>query len=310
MINSKIIPKAIFLMGPTASKKTELSIKLRKFLPIEIINVDSGSIYKDMDIGTAKPTIEQLNLVPHHLFSIIDPVKIYSVANFYHDALSCMKKITLANKIPLLVGGSMFYYKVLLNGLFPFPQRNEIIRKYLQDILIKKGKLFLYNMLLKVDPFNKNIHKNDLQRVLRALEIFFITGKNLSQFHKEKKSIPYNILQFAIFPINKYKLHHEIKKRFNNMLNLGFEQEVKNLFQRKDIHKNLPSMRCVGYRQMWEYLSGNIHYNNMIEKTLSATNNVVKNQITWIKNWKDIYFLNNNNLQIAKNKILKIINNK
>lgn len=283
---SKVKPKAIFLIGTTASKKTKLAIKLRKKLNIEIVSVDSTLIYRGMDIGTDKPTPEEMRLAPHKMINICDPSQYYSVANFKKDVLLEMKKITSLNKIPLLVGGSMFYFEFLLNGKSNLPVANFKIRSKIKKMVDRFGINFLYQNLKSIDlKTAKRIHPNDFQRLSRALEIFLISGKKPSEF-KKKSKFCYNVLQFIITPHDREKLKKEIKIRFLKMLKKGFEEEVFVLYKRRDIHENLPSMRSIGYRQMWAYLSGKINYHEMVEKSIYATYHLLKKQLTWLKKWK------------------------
>ncbi len=305
------LPIAIFLVGPTASGKTSLAIKLSKKLPIDIISVDSGLIYKGMDIGTAKPCANLLSKFKHRLINICDPSESYSSVNFYYDAINEMKNIVLSGKIPLLVGGTMLFFKVLLNGLFLLPPVNVEIRNLLINQANKLGWRLLYNELAKLDPVSASrIHNNDKNRLLRALEVYLVTGKTLSQLQNNPDKtllLSYKIYQFAIIPDNKKLLNNRIKNRFLQMLNDGFEDEVYMFFTRGDLNKNMPSMKCVGYRQMWSYLAGEINYEKMISQSISATKKLAKHQITWLKNWKNIFWLDSNKQTDAINKILKIL---
>lgn len=293
--NFQIKPLAVFIIGPTASEKTKLAIELKKQLPIfKIISVDSALIYKGMDIGTAKPTLKEQKIAPHKLIDILDPSQSYSVENFRNDALTEMKQITKSCYIPLLVGGSMLYFKSLINGLSKLPKTNLLIRKKIKEQAKKYSWNKIHENLKIIDPISaRRIHPNDSQRISRALEIFLISGKNLTDLtKKEKIKIPYKMLQFLIFPKNRNILHQKIKMRFLNMIDQGFEEEVKMLKNRKDLNKNLPSMRTIGYRQMWEYLSNKINKDEMIIRSISATRQLAKRQISWMRKWEKAYVLN------------------
>ncbi|QGM81727.1 tRNA (adenosine(37)-N6)-dimethylallyltransferase MiaA [Otariodibacter oris] len=287
MINFMQKPLAIFLMGPTASGKTDLAIKLRQTLPVEVISVDSALIYRGMDIGTAKPSKEELALAPHRLIDIIDPAESYSVANFREDALREMAEITAQGKIPLLVGGTMLYYKGLLDGLSPLPSADPEIRSKIEIRAEQEGWATLHQELLRIDPVaGQRINPNDSQRINRALEVFYISGKTMTELTAQQgEALPYDILQFAIAPQERAVLHQRIEQRFHKMIELGFEQEVKRLFVRGDLHINLPSIRCVGYRQMWEYLASGVSLDEAIFKGISATRQLAKRQITWLRGW-------------------------
>ena len=251
-------PTAIFLMGPTASGKTDLAIQLRSSLPVEVISVDSALIYKGMDIGTAKPSKEELDLVPHRLIDILDPSESYSAMNFRDDALREMADITAQGKIPLLVGGTMLYYKALIEGLSPLPSANENIRAEIEQKAEQQGWATLHAELAKIDPISAaRINPSDSQRINRALEVFYITGKSLTELTEEKgEGLPYDFMQFAISPQDRHILHDRIEQRFHKMIELGFQAEVEKLYARGELNINLPSIRCEGYRQMWEYLQG------------------------------------------------------
>lgn len=278
---------AIFLMGPTASGKTDLAIKLRQTLPVEVISVDSALIYKGMDIGTAKPSATEQALAPHRLIDILDPAESYSVANFREDALREMAEITAQGKIPLLVGGTMLYYKSLLDGLSPLPAAVPEIRAEIEAKATQFGWATLHQELTQIDPISAaRINPNDSQRINRALEVFYISGKTMTELtEKQGEGIPYDIVQFAIAPQDRAVLHQRIEQRFEKMIALGFEQEVKRLFERGDLHRELPSIRCVGYRQMWEYLAGEISLDEAIYKGICATRQLAKRQITWLRGW-------------------------
>ena len=296
-------PLALFLMGPTASGKTDLAIALRQQLPVEVISVDSALIYKGKDIGTAKPTPAELALAPHRLIDILDPKESYSAMNFREDALKEMAEISASGRIPLLVGGTMLYYKALLEGLSPLPSADPIIRAEIEEKAAKIGWAGMHQELLAIDPVaGARINPNDSQRINRALEVFYITGKTITEMTAEKgEALPYRLLQFAIAPQDRAILHERIALRFQKMMDLGFEEEVKRLFLREDLHIDLPSIRCVGYRQMWEYLQGDISLDEAIYKGICATRQLAKRQITWLRGWKDeIIWLDSLNPEQAK----------
>ena len=280
-------PLAIFLMGPTASGKTDLAIQLRQQLPVEVISVDSALIYRGMDIGTAKPSKAQLALAPHRLIDICDPAESYSAANFRTDALREMQEISAQGKIPLLVGGTMLYYKALLEGLSPLPSADEKVRSEIEAKAALIGWGGLHQELSKIDPISaQRINPNDSQRINRALEVFYLTGKTLTELTAQKgEALPYDILQFAIAPEQREVLHLRIEQRFHKMIELGFQQEVEKLYRRPDLNENLPSIRCVGYRQMWEYLRGDYDHDEMIFRGICATRQLAKRQITWLRGW-------------------------
>ena len=280
-------PLAIFLMGPTASGKTDLAIQLRQKLPVEVISVDSALIYRGMDIGTAKPSKAELALAPHRLIDICDPAESYSAANFRTDALREMQEISAQGKIPLLVGGTMLYYKALLEGLSPLPSADEKVRSEIEAKAALIGWGGLHQELIKIDPISaQRINPNDSQRINRALEVFYLTGKTLTELTAQKgEALPYDILQFAIAPEQREVLHLRIEQRFHKMIELGFQQEVEKLYRRPDLNENLPSIRCVGYRQMWEYLRGDYDHDEMVFRGICATRQLAKRQITWLRGW-------------------------
>lgn len=287
MQHSEHKPLAIFLMGPTASGKTDLAIKLRQQLPVEVISVDSALIYRGMNIGTAKPSKAELALAPHRLIDICDPAESYSAANFRTDALREMQEISAQGKIPLLVGGTMLYYKALLEGLSPLPSADEKVRSEIEAKAALIGWGGLHQELSKIDPISaQRINPNDSQRINRALEVFYLTGKTLTELTAQKgEALPYDILQFAIAPEQREVLHLRIEQRFHKMIELGFQQEVEKLYRRADLNENLPSIRCVGYRQMWEYLRGDYDHDEMVFRGICATRQLAKRQITWLRGW-------------------------
>ncbi|WP_428239673.1 tRNA (adenosine(37)-N6)-dimethylallyltransferase MiaA [Gynuella sp.] len=284
----------IFLMGPTASGKTDLAIELVQQFNCEIISVDSALIYRDMNIGTAKPTAAELALAPHHLIDIIEPHESYSVANFRQDALSIIDDIQFRGKVPLLVGGTMLYFKALLEGLADnLPQASADLRRELEHQLQTEGLAALTQRLKALDnEAAKRIHLDNPQRVIRALEVILSTGKSITWFWEQQKHqpepFPYPTIQLAVAPQERKALHSRIEQRFSKMIKNGFEQEVVKLRQRKNLNLDLPSMRCVGYRQMWQYLDGTLSYEVMIEKGIIATRQLAKRQLTWLRGWQGL----------------------
>ena len=298
---TKQLPLALFLMGPTASGKTELAIRLRQKYPIEIISVDSALIYKGMDIGTAKPDAREQELAPHRLIDILDPSESYSAADFRRDALKEMNDIVAEGKIPLLVGGTMLYYKALLEGLSPLPAADPEIRQQIEKEAIELGWDALHEQLKAIDPVSaERIHPNDPQRLSRALEVYRISGKTLTELTKTKgEPLPFRVKQFAIAPKERAELHRRIELRFEKMVENGFEDEMKALYARKDLHPDLPSIRCVGYRQMWDYLDGNCTLDEAIFRGVCATRQLAKRQITWLRSWDDLTWLDSENIDLA-----------
>ncbi|SDI68756.1 tRNA dimethylallyltransferase [Ferrimonas sediminum] len=305
---SNALPPAIFLMGPTASGKTDLAMELCQRLPCDIISVDSAMIYTGMDIGTAKPTADELARAPHRLIDILDPAEAYSAADFRHDALREMAAITAAGRIPLLVGGTMLYYKALLEGLSPLPSADPLVRKQIESEAAELGWSDLHRQLSEIDPISaERIHPNDPQRLSRALEVYRISGETLTELTKRKSEpLPYLVSQFAIAPEQRQRLHQRIERRFTMMLDAGFEQEVLRLFRRGDLHPNLPSIRCVGYRQMWSFLAGEDDYQGMTAKGIAATRQLAKRQITWLRSWSDLQWLLSENTGNVDNMLQRL----
>jgi tRNA dimethylallyltransferase len=287
------LPPAIFLMGPTASGKTDLAIRLCQQWPCDIISVDSALIYKGMDIGTAKPSASEQAQAPHRLIDILDPLQSYSVAEFRRDALREMSEISAQGRIPLLVGGTMMYYKALLDGLSPLPPSNQAVRAQLESQAAEQGWQALHDELARVDPqAAARIHPNDPQRLIRALEVYLLTNRSMSELQKIKSEpIPYKISQFSIAPQDRAVLHKRIAQRFEQMLTQGFQAEVEQLRARGDLHLDLPSMRCVGYRQMWQYLDGQFEHKDLLEKGIAATRQLAKRQLTWLRGWQNVHSL-------------------
>jgi tRNA dimethylallyltransferase len=287
------LPPALFLMGPTASGKTNLAIEICENLPCEIISVDSALIYRDMDIGTAKPNLEELKKAPHRLIDILDPAQRYSVAEFRKDALLAMQDITARGNIPLLVGGSMMYYKALIDGLSPLPESDQDVRKDIEKKAEEFGWDVLHRQLALIDPVSaKRIHPNDPQRLIRAMEVYQLTNRSMTELMATKSApIAYNVKQFCIAPNDRKVLHQRIAQRFELMIDAGFQTEVEKLKGRGDLHLNLPSIRCVGYRQMWQYLDNDYDFNVMREKSIAATRQLAKRQLTWLRGWENIHLL-------------------
>lgn len=294
-------PLALFLMGPTASGKTDLAIRLRQKYPVEIISVDSALIYKGMDVGTAKPDAKELALAPHRLIDILDPSEAYSVADFRQDALREMQTIVSEGRIPLLVGGTMLYYKALLDGLSPLPAANPAVRQQIESQAQEHGWAALHAQLQQIDPISAaRIHPNDPQRLSRALEVYKISGKTLTELTQTKgESIPFRVKQFAIAPMDRAELHRRIELRFEKMVKSGFEEEVKALYDRNDLHPDLPSIRCVGYRQMWDYFDGNSTLDEAIYRGICATRQLAKRQLTWLRSWDELTWLDSENIERA-----------
>ena len=296
-------------MGPTASGKTALAVELVQRFPMEIISVDSALIYKGMDIGSAKPDAETLAKAPHRLIDFLDPSESYSAADFREDALKAMAEITAQGKIPLLVGGTMLYFKVLKEGIAKLPAADETIRAQLLIEAQEKGWPALHRELEQVDPESAaRLNPNDAQRLQRALEVYRATGRSLTQWHKQQKTetFPYEVVNIAVSPTDRAVLHDRIAQRFHEMLTQGFYDEVKALYNRGDLNPNLPSMRAVGYRQMWDCLDGKISYAEMEERGIIATRQLAKRQITWLRSWKDLHWLDSLDPNITE-KVLKIL---
>ncbi len=279
-------PLAVFIAGPTASGKTALAVDLVQTGRFEIISVDSALVYRGMDIGTAKPDKQTLELAPHRLIDICDPVEAYSAARFRQDALAAMQEITRAGKIPLLVGGTMLYFKALQYGLSKLPESSPEVRQKLETELSEQGSLALHQRLRQVDPvISERIHPNDPQRILRALEVYELSGRPLSELQAStgEQVIDYVLKKFVVAPPSREILHERIALRFQQMLDAGFEQEVRNLMKIADMHADLPSMRSVGYRQMLMYIQGQYDRNEMIERGVIATRQLAKRQFTWLR---------------------------
>lgn len=296
MVSDNKQPLALFLMGPTASGKTALALEIAKRLNVEIISVDSAMVYRGMDIGTSKPSVLERGSVPHHLIDICDPLESYSAARFVKDAVQCMQDITKRGAIPLLVGGTMLYFQALQRGLSELPPANPLIREAILKKAALMGWPFLHQRLSMIDPKSAaRIHLNDAQRIQRALEVYEISKRPLSDFlGKRDSSIEnYCLHAFALMPLDRKILHDVIAKRFDQMLADGLVGELEKLYKRGDLTPILPSMRSVGYRQVWEYLEGECTWDEMRLKAIIATRQLAKRQITWLRSWPHIKWLQN-----------------
>ncbi|MGE6240405.1 tRNA (adenosine(37)-N6)-dimethylallyltransferase MiaA [Ectopseudomonas guguanensis] len=298
------LPPAIFLMGPTAAGKTDLALELARVLPCDLISVDSALIYRGMDIGTAKPERAILDEFPHALIDIRDPAESYSAAEFRADALAAMAESAARGRIPLLVGGTMLYYKALLEGLADMPSADPAIRAELEARALTEGWEALHRELAAVDPQSAaRIHPNDPQRLTRALEVYRVSGLSMTEHRRRQAAgnpdagtsgagqLPYTVAQLAIAPAQRQILHERIAQRFRAMLEQGFVREVEALRSRSDLHAGLPSIRAVGYRQVWGYLDGELSRDEMVERGIIATRQLAKRQFTWLRGWDGLHWL-------------------
>ena len=298
------LPPAIFLMGPTAAGKTDLAIELAQAFPCDLISVDSALVYRGMDIGTAKPSAELLEAFPHQLIDVRDPAQSYSAAEFVSDALAAMAQSTAAGRIPLLVGGTMLYFKALIDGLADMPAADAEVRAALEAQAQTQGLAALHRKLAEVDPESAaRIHPNDPQRLVRALEVYQVSGMSMSE-HRARQTaqkagagtpdggvLPYTVAQLAIAPAQRQVLHQRIEQRFMQMVEQGFVEEVELLRSRQDLNAELPSMRAVGYRQVWRYLDGDYSEHEMVERGVIATRQLAKRQLTWLRGWEGVHWL-------------------
>lgn len=295
-------PKAIFLMGPTGTGKTDLAVAIRQQLPVEIISVDSALVYKTMDIGTAKPDADNLKQAPHRLIDFLDPAQAYSAAEFREDALREMAAVTAKGRIPLLVGGTMLYFRALEQGLSELPSADPIIRARLIAEATELGWQALHERLQRIDPeAAQRIHPNDPQRLQRALEVYELTGENLTGLQRKLRfeACPYQLLKLALIPENRAWLHNRLEQRFDAMLELGLIKEVEQLYARPDLNPSLPAIRAVGYRQVWDYLDGKIDYNLMRNRAIVATRQLAKRQMTWLRSDQGLSLYNAENYHLS-----------
>ncbi|MBS0347348.1 MAG: tRNA (adenosine(37)-N6)-dimethylallyltransferase MiaA [Proteobacteria bacterium] len=290
MPQTQPLPPAILLMGPTASGKTACALSLAQRLPVEIVSVDSALVYRDMDIGTAKPSREEQAVCPHHLIDIVSPEEAYSAARFCEDARRLMGEITARGRIPLLVGGTMLYYKALREGLSDLPEADAGLRREIEDAAARDGWPALHAELARLDPdAAARLEPNDAQRIQRALEIVRLTGQPLaaSYARREEQTDSHRYIPLALTPSDRAVLHARIARRFDTMLLAGFVDEVVALRKHYRLDPGLPSMRCVGYRQALEYLDGYIDLPTMRDKGIFATRQLAKRQITWQRNFRE-----------------------
>jgi tRNA dimethylallyltransferase len=284
-------PPAILLMGPTASGKTAVAVQLATTLPCEIISVDSALVYKGMDIGTAKPDAETLARAPHHLINIIEPHESYSAARFRDDALALMREITERGKIPLLVGGTMLYFKSLVEGLNDLPEADSTVRLIIETMAEEEGWPAVHEKLRKVDPETAaRLEPNDSQRVQRALEIYYITGKSMTDLLKKPKYVyfPYTPIRIALLPGDRAALHDRIAQRFEKMLDAGLVDELRALRDEYALEPDMPSMRCVGYRHAWDFMNDRISRTELLEQGIAATRQLAKRQLTWLRSTENL----------------------
>ncbi len=294
---------AIILMGPTATGKTGLALELVRRFPLEIISVDSALVYRGMNIGTAKPCPEVLAEAPHRLIDILDPEESYSAARFRADALEEMRSIRADGKVPLLVGGTMLYFRALEEGLSALPPANAAVREAIEQEAASHGWAALHEQLQRIDPVAAaRIHPNDPQRIQRALEVYRLTGLPLSelQYRRKEQTQPFEALRLALVPADREKLSKRIFTRFVNMLQEGLIEEVERLYKRPGLDLSFPSMRAVGYRQVWRYLAGEIERDEMVVQAITATRQLAKRQMTWLRRDQACERWEADNLKLSK----------
>jgi tRNA dimethylallyltransferase len=282
-------------MGPTASGKTGVALELARTFPAEIVSVDSALVYRRMDIGTAKPDLATRLKVPHHLIDIIDPTENYSTAQFCDDALEAMRDIVERNHVPLLTGGTMLYFKALQEGLSDLPAADADTRMVIDAMAVEAGWPAIHRELERIDPATaERLDPNDAQRIQRAMEIFYLTGKPMSELIAAGRSasLPYRLIPIALIPEDRAALHQRIAARFEEMLELGLINEVRALREEYDLKPSLPSMRCVGYRQAWQYLDGEFGLGALREKAIAATRQLAKRQLTWLRSMEGVTTFN------------------
>ena len=294
------LPPLVCLMGPTASGKTDLAMYLYDQFPCELVSVDSVLVYRGMDVGSAKPDAQTLQRYPHHLIDILDPAEPYSAARFRDDALALIEDITARGRVPLLVGGTMLYFKALAGGLASMPSADPVVRARIEAMALEQGWPAVHAALAQVDPASaERIHPNDPQRISRAYEVFLGSGITLTQWHERQHAekaadqtpgsgvLPYTVRYLAVAPRERSVLHERIAERFSLMLQQGLISEVEALHARGDLDVSMPSIRAVGYRQVWDYLEGRLSYEQMHERGVIATRQLAKRQFTWLRGWNE-----------------------
>jgi tRNA dimethylallyltransferase len=287
---AQLLPPAVFLMGPTASGKTELAAGLVNHFPMDIISVDSAMVYRGMAIGTARPDAAQLRAAPHRLIDFRDPREPYSAAEFRRDALAAMAEISAGGRIPLLVGGTLLYFRALERGLSAMPPADAAVRARLEAEARRIGLEALHARLRLVDPAAAaRIHANDPQRIQRALEVYELTGRPLSDFHEQgrEEALPYRLIKLIVAPSDRELMRGRIDRRFHDMLAAGFIEEVRALLARGDLSPDLPALRAVGYRQVWAFLDGRLTRSTMVHQAIVATRRYAKRQMTWLRGETD-----------------------
>ncbi|MCC5884244.1 MAG: tRNA (adenosine(37)-N6)-dimethylallyltransferase MiaA [Halomonas sp.] len=302
-------PTAILLMGPTAAGKTDLAIALHERLDFELISMDSAMVYRGMDIGSAKPSAEELARAPHRLIDIRDPAEPYSAADFREDACREMRQITAAGRVPLLVGGTMMYAKRLLEGVANLPAADPAIRAELTREAERSGLAGLHAELARVDPDSaRRIHPNDPQRLMRALEVYRASGLTLTELwqRQQPETFPWKVVSIGLTPFDRRILHERIAARFEVMLKSGLLGEVEALRARGDLHLELPSMKSVGYRQAWEYLDGSGDIEALRHRTVVATRQLAKRQLTWLRSWPALHWVDSQTPN-ALDEVLKFV---
>ena len=304
-------PISIFIMGPTATGKTDLALSIYNELGaatgFDLVSVDSALVYRGMDIGTAKPDAQTLSDAPHHLIDIIDPAEVYSAGQFRDDVLELMQQSQERQRVPLLVGGTMLYFNTLQKGMANMPEVEDSVKQAIENEAIANGIQAMHERLKTVDPVSaERIHPNDTQRIKRALELFDSTGNTLTDYwwrqeqNKQETGFPYRRLKIALMPPDRIELRKRIRQRFDSMLHQGFIDEVKCLYDRGDLKAEMPSIRAVGYRQVWAYLSGEYGYDEMREKAIIATAQLAKRQMTWLRKEVQCNFIDPNTLNTQK----------
>lgn len=300
-------PLTIFIMGPTATGKTDLALSIYEELGIDLISVDSALVYRGMDIGTAKPDADTLSRVPHQLIDIIDPTEVYSAGQFHEDVLTMMQDSVESERTPLLVGGTMMYFNALQKGMANMPVVDDEVKRAIEEEEKSFGIAAMHERLKKVDHVSADrIHPNDPQRIKRALELYDYTGKTLTEYWHEQELLqvdskfPYHRIKLALMPKDRIELRQRITQRFDNMLKQGLIEEVEKLFNRGDLNAGMPSIRAVGYRQVWAFLAGECSYDEMREKAIIATAQLAKRQMTWLRKESECNFLDPNLINTQK----------